>query len=435
MNEIYDLDAIAGRAVDALIAAGAEKASCSVNYGETREFNYEGGDFSLFRTLFNTTMSLTSIKDGKKGSARINSFEDDAVAAAVCDCLATGEASEADDAWDIAPVIANGSFTEGEMEPDTERLFDRTRELVADIGRMFPQIVIEQLITDHSAFRNIYRNSNGVRFDTSGGYYSCSPTYSAHEGEKSSSFFYSQIVTHDLSKPFIELGSTKQDLADTVKQIETRTVDGKFVGTVILTPGCLGDLLGSAIDNFAGDQHVLDGTATWLSKLGEKVADESLTVKMTVSDPRLAMTDHYTSEGYPAENYNIIENGILRGFDISDYVARKTSLRRAPNDSGRFVIEGGKKTLAEMIASVDRGLIVARFSGGEPSSNGDFSGVAKNSFIIENGKVTEAAAETMISGNLADMLLNMGDISAETVCDGFSLMPYISFGGVTISGK
>ena len=74
MNEIYDLDAIAGRAVDALIAAGAEKASCSVNYGETREFNYEGGDFSLFRTLFNTTMSLTSIKDGKKGSARINSF-------------------------------------------------------------------------------------------------------------------------------------------------------------------------------------------------------------------------------------------------------------------------------------------------------------------------------------------------------------------------
>ena len=154
MNEIYDLDAIAGRAVDALIAAGAEKASCSVNYGETREFNYEGGDFSLFRTLFNTTMSLTSIKDGKKGSARINSFEDDAVAAAVCDCLATGEASEADDAWDIAPVIANGSFTEGEMEPDTERLFDRTRELVADIGRMFPQIVIEQLITDHSAFRN-----------------------------------------------------------------------------------------------------------------------------------------------------------------------------------------------------------------------------------------------------------------------------------------
>ena len=46
----------------------------------------------------------------------------------------------------------------------------------------------------------------------------------------------------------------------------------------------------------------------------------------------------------------LYDRASVRGFDISDYVARKTSLRRAPNDSGRFVIEGGKKTLAEMIA-------------------------------------------------------------------------------------
>ena len=156
---------------------------------------------------------------------------------------------------------------------------------------------------------------------------------------------------------------------------------------------------------------------------------------MAVSDPRLAVSDHYTGEGFPAENYNIIENGVLREFDISYYVANKTGKRRAPNDGGKFVIEGGSKPLADMIASIDRGLLVARFSGGEPSSNGDFSGVAKNSFIIENGKITDAAAETMISGNLADMLMNIVDISAETVCDGSSLMPYISFGGITVSGK
>ncbi|MDY5859802.1 MAG: metallopeptidase TldD-related protein [Eubacteriales bacterium] len=435
MNELYDLDAIAERAVAALKAAGADKASCSVNYGEVREFNYEGGDFSLFRTLFNTTLSIMSIKGGKKGSARINSFDDDAIAAAIADCLATGEASEPDDAWDIAPVISNGSFTEGELEPDTERLFDRTRELVEDIGRMFPKIVIEQLVTCHSAFHNVYRNSNGVCFDTSGGYYICSPMYSAHEGERSSSFFYSECISHDLSKPFIETGSMKQDLADTEKQIVTRAVDGKFVGTVILTPGCLGELLGSALGNFAGDTHILDGTSIWLDKLGKQVASEALTVKMAVSDPRLAVSDHYTGEGFPAENYNIIENGVLREFDISYYVANKTGKRRAPNDGGKFVIEGGSKPLADMIASIDRGLLVARFSGGEPSSNGDFSGVAKNSFIIENGKITDAAAETMISGNLADMLMNIVDISAETVCDGSSLMPYISFGGITVSGK
>lgn len=435
MKEIYNLDAVAENAIAALLAAGANKASCTVNYGEVHEFNYEGGDFSLFRTLFNTTMSLMSIKNGKKGSARINSFETDAIAAAVRDCLATGEAATPDDAWDIAPVIANGSFTEGELEPDTERLFERTREFVDDIGRMFPKIVVEQLITDHSAFHNVYRNSNGVCFDTRGGYYSCSPMFAAHEGEKSSSFFYSQCVTHDLSKPFMECGSMKQDFADTERQIETRAVEGKFTGTVILTPGCLDELLGSALDNFAGDRHILDGTSIWLDKLGKKVAHESLTVTVAARDPRLAMTDHYTSEGFPAENFNIIENGVLCEFNISNYVANKTSKRRAPNDSGRFIIEGGKTPLADMIASVKHGLLVARFSGGEPSANGDFSGVAKNSFIIEEGKITGAAAETMISGNLSDMLMNIVDISAETVADGVALKPYISFDGITISGK
>ena len=156
---------------------------------------------------------------------------------------------------------------------------------------------------------------------------------------------------------------------------------------------------------------------------------------MAARDPRLAMTDRYTAEGFPSENFNIIENGILREFNISNYVANKTGKRRAPNDGGRFIIEGGSKPLADMIASVKHGLIVARFSDGEPSANGDFSGVAKNSFIIEDGRITDAAAETMISGNLADMLMNVRDISAETVSDGVTLMPYISFNGITISGK
>lgn len=435
MNEIYDLDAIAERVVGALIAKGADKASCTVKYSEEREFNYEGGDFSLFRTLFNTTMSLMTIKNGKRGSASINSFDDASVNTAIEDCLATGEASEADDAWDIAPVIANGSFTEGDLEPDIEQLFDRTRELVDDVAAMFPKIVIETLVTKHLAYHNVYRNSNGVCFDTSGGYYICSPQFSAHEGEKSSSFFYSDCISHDLSKPFMEMGAMKQSFADTEKQIDTRAVKGKFVGTVILTPGCLGELLGSAIYNFAEDTHILDGTSIWLDKLGKQVANEALTVKMAVSDPRIAVSDHYTAEGFPSENYNIIENGVLREFAISNYVANKTGKRRAPNDGGSFVIEGGDKSLADMIAEIDRGLLVARFSGGEPSANGDFSGVAKNSFMIENGKITDATAETMISGNLSDMLMNIKGISKETVCDGSSLMPYVSISGINISGK
>lgn len=435
MNEIYDLDAVALRTIDALTAAGADAASCTVKYSELHEFNYEGDDFTLFRTLFNTDIILTSIKDGRRGTASINSFEEEAIAAAVVDCLAAGEATEPDAAWDIAPAIANGEFIEGETEPDVDGLFTRTRELVEDIKVRHPAIVIESMTADHTAIHRIYRNSKGARFEVRGGYYSCDPSFSAHEGEHSSSFYYSTFLTHDLSRRFIDCGSMERDLADNERQIYTRAVDGKFVGRVILMPGCVSELIGTALENFAGDSGILDGTSVWLDKLGSQVADERLTVTMAACDPRLAISDHYTAEGYPAENYKIIDGGVLRSFDISDYVAKKTGHERALNDTGRFVIEAGDCPLDSMIASIDRGLIVARFSGGEPAANGDFSGVAKNSFIIEGGRITGAAAETMISGNLADMLMNIADISRETVEDGAMVLPYISFDGITISGK
>ena len=85
--------------------------------------------------------------------------------------------------------------------------------------------------------------------------------------------------------------------------------------------------------------------------------------------------------------------------------------------------------------NIEKGILVCRLSGGQPASNGDFSGVAKNSFLIENGKITKPVLETMISGNLAEMLNNVIDISKETAMDGSTVYPWVAFDGVTVSGK
>ena len=76
-----------------------------------------------------------------------------------------------------------------------------------------------------------------------------------------------------------------------------------------------------------------------------------------------------------------------------------------------------------------------RFSGGSPSPGGEYSGVAKNSFLIENGKISCALTETMISGCVPDMLMQIRGISSDTLKDGNGSMPYIAFDGITISGK
>lgn len=88
-----------------------------------------------------------------------------------------------------------------------------------------------------------------------------------------------------------------------------------------------------------------------------------------------------------------------------------------------------------MIKNIKKGILIDGFSGGYPAVNGDFSGVVKNGFLIEDGKISNAITETMISGNLFEMFKNIKDVSKELVCEGWGVTPYMSFDGVVISGK
>ena len=131
----------------------------------------------------------------------------------------------------------------------------------------------------------------------------------------------------------------------------------------------------------------------------------------------------------------MIRNGQLVSFGLSQYGANRTGGKRAGNDGNNVKVAAGDRTLEEMIAEIDRGILVMRFSGGEPSPGGEFSGVAKNSFLIENGKIAGALSETMISGSVPEMLTRIRNISREVQEDGNSSLPFVTFDGITISGK
>ena len=79
--------------------------------------------------------------------------------------------------------------------------------------------------------------------------------------------------------------------------------------------------------------------------------------------------------------------------------------------------------------------MLCRFSGGTPNNNGDFSGVAKNSYYIEDGKIKYPVIETMISANLVEMFKNIVAVSAERINFGNALLPWMLVSGITISGK
>jgi len=422
-------------AVTALKNAGADKAAANVSYTITHEFNVDGGEFSLFRTLFDKSLSMTAIQGGRKGTVAQNRYDEKTIADSAKACLEAAASAQPDENWDFAPESGNQDFVLGEPKPDTDRLFDRCRELMAAVGERFPKIIMEQMIVSHKEIYSAKANSYGVLFSTHEGYYEVSLMFSGHEGEKASSFFGSGVVTDSLDKPFLALGSIEKDLADVEKQIETTGVSGKFEGTMVVMPGCLGSLFYSLLSDFAGEGGLLSGTSPWKEKLGEQVADERITLSLAPLDERIVCGNRYTGEGFRSENFDIIRDGRLNAFYLGLYGANKLKLPRGKNDSFNLVVAPGDRSIEQIIASVDRGILVGRFSGGQPASNGDFSGVAKNSFLIENGKIGPALSETMISGNMADMLCRLRAVSSEQVADGMSVLPYMAFDGITISGK
>lgn len=412
-----------------------EMANFFISEKETHEFNVDGGEFSLFRTLYDNTLSLTVYQEQKKGSYATNHLDDASIEEAVNTCLSSAQSGVSDPAYAIAPLQEPQVFHEGAYEPDIELFFERTRELMRDVAERYPKILMEQMIVSHQKAHSLYQDTNGNDFEFFEGQYNISLMFSAHDGDRATSFCSSDLITDRLDVPLLDCGSIAKDLADAQAQLDLVSLEGKFEGTILLTPSCLGSFLGDIFYNFVGSSVVLEKTSIWLDKLEQKVADDRLTIGLSPLDPRIVCGQRCTEDGLLSQNYNIIENGILKSFMLPLYVANKTGFAPAKNTSFAVVIEGGETPYSDMIKHIKKGLIVGRFSGGQPGTNGDFSGVAKNSFLVEDGVIKGAVSETMINGNLAELLNSITDISKETVCDGTSVLPCIAFDHVVISGK
>ena len=431
-----DLKQLAAECLAKLKEAGADTAQARLSLSEKREFNIDGGEFSLFRTTFNRSLTLTAFRETRTGSVSLNSFEKEDIDRAVSDCMASVESDQPDPARGIAENQGERELTYGVPEPDAEKFFSRTRELKEEIEKRFPSIIMEQMINSHDKTETVYADTNGNLFHLNYGSYQVDLMFSAHRGEKSSSFMGAGFATADLDTPLIEQGDIARVIGDVEKQIDTVPVAGSFTGTVIFAPDCLSDLLSCAIGNFATGAPLIDGTSIWRDKLGKEVAAPDFTLSLAPHDPAVVLPQQLTSDGYLTEDFDLIKNGVLESFVAGVYVSNKVGCPRSKNTAtGWLTMPAGEKSLDDLVAGIEDGLFVYRFSGGQPANNGDFSGVAKNSFRIKNGKIADAVSETMISGNLADMLFHFVGASSERVTNGYSVLPFAAFSGITISGK
>ena len=426
---------LADRYEQMLAAEKITKYTFCLTESEKQELNVENGSFKLMRTVFNNSGSLTVFDGSKMGSANGNDITEDGLKKLVADAKAAAESSPEDPCHDIAPDQGKHVFRQGTQEADLDGFVARIREFLDTVAKDYPKVRIMAAIGSFDKWHWLSRNTNGTEFEGFGGQYGFMIEICASDGEKTTGLDYTGVGLKSLDKPLIEIGEIRKKLEDIQNSIYPDTLEGKFEGTVILTPGCASEFLFMLLQNYIGSRVVMDGTSLWLDKVGEQVADEKLTVAMKPFDERIINGERGTNDGYLSEDVTLIENGILKTHWLDLYAANKTGRPVVRNTGSDLVVEPGDTPLADMIASVKKGLILGGFSGGQPGTNGEFSGVAKNSFLIEDGKIKNAVTETMVNGNLGEIVRNIRAISKELCIDGGMVMPYIAVDGIVISGK
>jgi PmbA protein len=320
------------------------------------------------------------------------------------------------------------------VEPDLDAMYDRLDAFLRHAKKAYPDTILEQVILDHSGGLRVFQNSNGVDYQSNDGAYHCMLMFTTRRGGKSSSFNVAGFSATALNRELPDYAGVDRLLRESAEQVETQAVRGKFAGDLIMTPEALDDLL-AFVARSLSDGAMISGTSLFKDKLHEEIASPLLTVRSRPRSDELAEGYAITRDGYEALDSTIIEGGRLQSFLLSLYGARKTGKPMAVNNGGCYVVDPGQTSLEEGIRRVERGVLMVRFSGGNPTDNGDFSGVAKNSYYVEGGAVRHPIRETMLSGNLAEVLQSIRWISRERVNFGTSLLPWVCASGVTISGS
>lgn len=423
------------KTIDKLIALGADKAQASLSKTEQNELNVDAGRMSLYRTTVNVSLSVTAYTENRKGSVSINRYDDNSINEATEEAISLAKAGEPDIANDIAPTQTHGSWFRGSKSPDNNAMYEHLKEFMDYSALKYPKTNLEQCILNFGLGESYYANSNDVLFNEAIGLYSFFSMITSKDGEDTSSFNYSGASHLKLEKPLKDWGTINEVMRQSSEQIKVSTVDSSFIGDIILSPDCLGTFIDFLDSVYLSDYALISGNSPWKNKQGNQVVSPLFSLRSEPQSGRIETGYSFTGDGFIAKDCNLIDKGNLEHFNLGLYASKKTGLARCPSGGGAKLVEPGDTALADMIANVKKGVLMSRFSGGNPSDNGDFSGIAKNSWLIENGKITRPLGETMVSGNVATFFLDLSAISKESINYGSAILPWVLGGGVSISGK
>ncbi len=195
---------------------------------------------------------------------------------------------------------------------------------------------------------------------------------------------------------------------------------------VIIRNSAAADLL-EAFTGIFSAEAVQKNLSLLKGKLNEKIASDKFTL---IDDPYMESglaSKSFDGEGVACKYKKVVDKGVLKTYLYNLKTAKKDGVDTTGNASkgsykssigispSNFFVEKGERTLDEMIADIDKGILITELQGlhsGLNSVSGDFS-LAALGFLIQDGKISRPVEQITMAGNYFDMLKNIEETGSD----------------------
>jgi PmbA protein len=173
-----------------------------------------------------------------------------------------------------------------------------------------------------------------------------------------------------------------------------------------------------------------------LDSLGKQVFAPSVQIKELPHIEKGLASCAFDDEGVITRAREVVKDGVLQGYFLGSYSARKLGMQSTGNAGGNhnLLLQGGELDLTGLLKKMDRGLLVTELLGyGVNLITGDYSRGAAG-FWVEHGEIQYPVQEITIAGNLKDMFRGISAVGKDILIRGSKQCGSILVDNMTVAG-
>lgn len=439
-NSADTLRNIAQDMLDYAKKRGASAASVEVSEGFGQSVTVRQGEVETIEYNRDKGLGITAYIGQKHGNASTSDFSSQAVRDTVDAALSIARYTAEDD---CAGLPDAGMLAHRFPDLDLYHPWDLPVEAAIDLAQECEQAALQRdarihnsegaTVSVHEA-QFIYANSLGFMggYPTSRHSMSCA-VIAGSDDAMERDYWYS--VARD-ARDILRAEEVGRIAAErTVRRLDARQIATMQVPVLFEAPVASG-LLGHFVGAVSGGS-LYRKSSFLLDRLDQPVFASHINIE-DIPDIRKGLgSSPFDAEGVRVQSRRIVEDGVLRGYFLSSYSARKLGLATTGNAGGNhnLILRSGKLDFAGLLRKMERGLVVTELLGqGVNHVTGDYSRGAAG-FWVEQGVIQYPVHEITIAGNLKDMYRNIVAVGNDVLVQGSKQCGSILVDGMTVAGQ